>query len=54
MLGNQGFDHEKDIVAITVNRIPHGYDYLYLGLDDPEWQDGARNRAGSVWQNFYS
>ena len=40
MLGNQGFDHEKDIVAITVNRIPHGYAYFYLGLDDPEWQDG--------------
>ena len=40
MLGNQGFDHETDIVAITVNRIPHGYAYFYLGLDDPEWQDG--------------
>jgi len=40
MLGHQGFDHEKDIVAITVNRIPHGYAYFYLGLDDPEWQDG--------------
>ena len=40
MLGNQGFDHETDIVAITVNRIPHGYAYLYLGLDDPEWENG--------------
>jgi len=40
MLGNQGFNHETDIVAITVNRIPHGYAYLYLGLDDPEWDHG--------------
>ena len=40
MLGNQGFNHETDIVAITVNRIPHGYAYFYLGLDDPEWENG--------------
>ena len=25
-----GFDHETDIQAITVNRIPHGYAYSYL------------------------
>jgi spermidine dehydrogenase len=24
--------------AITVNRIPHGYSYPYLALDDPEWR----------------
>lgn len=40
LLGQYGFDHETDIQAITVNRIPHGYAYTYLGLDDPEWEDG--------------
>jgi len=40
MLGKHGFNHETDIQAITVNRIPHGYAYFYLGLDDPEWEDG--------------
>ena len=40
MLGDYGFDHETDIKAITVNRIPHGYAYSYLGLDDPEWEEG--------------
>ncbi len=40
MLGKHGFDHETDIHAITVNRIPHGYAYFYLGLDDPEWEEG--------------
>lgn len=40
MLGQYGFNHETDIRAITVNRIPHGYAYAYLGLDDPEWEEG--------------
>ena len=40
MLGKHGFNHESDIRAITVNRIPHGYAYPYLGLDDPEWEEG--------------
>lgn len=40
MLGKHGFNHEKDIRAITVNRIPHGYAYPYLALDDPEWAEG--------------
>jgi spermidine dehydrogenase len=40
MLGKHGFDHETDIRAITVNRIPHGYAYPYLGLDDPDWAEG--------------
>jgi len=40
MLGRHGFDHEADIKAITVNRIPHGYAYWYQGLDDPEWEEG--------------
>ncbi len=40
LMGAQGFNHEKDIRAITVNRIPHGYAYPYLALDDPEWEKG--------------
>lgn len=40
MLGKHGFNHERDIRAITVNRIPHGYAYPYLALDDPEWAEG--------------
>ena len=40
MLGKHGFNHETDIRAITVNRIPHGYAYPYLTLDDPEWAEG--------------
>jgi len=40
LLGKHGFNHETDIRAITVNRIPHGYAYGYLALDDPEWPEG--------------
>jgi spermidine dehydrogenase len=40
LLGVHGFDHEKDIRAITVNRIPHGYAYGYMALEDPEWAEG--------------
>ncbi|HIG44687.1 MAG TPA: NAD(P)/FAD-dependent oxidoreductase [Gammaproteobacteria bacterium] len=40
MLGNYGLNHETDIKAITVNRIPHGYAYWYQGLHDPEWEEG--------------
>ena len=40
LLGKHGFNHENDIRAITVNRIPHGYAYPYLALDDPEWEEG--------------
>jgi spermidine dehydrogenase len=40
LLGKHGFNHETDILAITVNRIPHGYSYTYLGLDDPKWEEG--------------
>jgi len=40
ILGAYGFDHERDIRAITVNRIPHGYAYGYFDLDDPEWPEG--------------
>ena len=38
MLGPHGFDAERDIAAITVNRWPHGYAYEYNELYDPaDW-----------------
>ena len=40
LMGKHGFNHETDIKAITVNRLPHGYAYFYLGLDDPDWAEG--------------
>jgi len=37
-LGRGGFDPARDIIAITVNRWPHGYAYTYNPLYDPlEW-----------------
>jgi spermidine dehydrogenase len=37
-LGEGGFDPARDIIAITVNRWPHGYAYTYNSLYDPlEW-----------------
>jgi len=40
MFGPKGFDADRDIEAITVNRWAHGYAYTYLQLFDPEWEDG--------------
>jgi len=40
VLGQHGFEHEKDIQAITINRWAHGYAYEYMALDDPEWPEG--------------
>jgi spermidine dehydrogenase len=37
MLAPVGFDPARDIVAITVNRWPHGYAYEYNPLWDPDW-----------------
>ena len=54
MLGPIGFDVKKDILAITVNRWPHGYAYDYLDLWDPEWPEGqapheiARQPYGNI------
>ena len=37
-LSGGGFDAERDVAAITVNRWPHGYAYEYNELyDPPEW-----------------
>lgn len=40
MYGQYGFDAERDIEAITINRWSHGYAYEYMQLDDPEWEKG--------------
>ena len=40
MFGAKGFDAERDIAAITVNRWAHGYSYEYLQLHDPAWEAG--------------
>jgi spermidine dehydrogenase len=42
ILGRHGFDHERDIAGITVNRWPHGYAYEYNELFDPQdWSPEA-------------
>ncbi len=38
-LGPGGFDPAQDIMAITVNRWPHGYAYEYNPLFDPDWDE---------------
>jgi spermidine dehydrogenase len=53
MLGPGGFQSARDIVAITVNRWPHGYAYSADSLFDPQTQGSppyemARKRCGSV------
>ena len=40
VLSPGGFDPARDILAITVNRWPHGYAYEYNYLFDPEWPAG--------------
>ena len=55
ILGGGGFDPADDILAITVNRWPHGYAYQYNSLSDPFWLEGgeppcvvARQRIGRI------
>jgi spermidine dehydrogenase len=56
VLGPAGFDADRDIDAITVNRWPHGYAYEYNPLWDPDsFFDGgvtpcsiARRRFGRI------
>lgn len=40
MFGANGFNAERDIEAITVNRWSHGYAYDYSPMYDPEWKEG--------------
>jgi spermidine dehydrogenase len=37
LLGPGGFDASRDILAITVNRWPHGYARDHLDLEDADW-----------------
>jgi spermidine dehydrogenase len=37
LLGPGGFDASRDILAITVNRWPHGYARDHLDLEDAAW-----------------
>ncbi len=53
MLGPGGFDHQKDILAITVNRWSHGYSCFTNTLyDDAEqterWMEQAKKPLGNV------
>jgi spermidine dehydrogenase len=53
MLGGAGFDFDRDVAAITVNRWPHGYAYTPTPLfDDPQRQARiaklARQRLGRI------
>ena len=40
MFGTNGFDADRDIEAITINRWSHGYAYEYMDLHDPQWEPG--------------
>ena len=42
VLGPGGFDAGRDILAITVNRWPHGYTYQYNSLYDDFWLAGTQ------------
>ena len=53
MLGTAGFDFDRDVAAITVNRWPHGYAYTPTPLfDEPKKQAQtaklARQRVGRI------
>ncbi|HKQ67056.1 MAG TPA: NAD(P)-binding protein [Methylomirabilota bacterium] len=41
MLAAGGFDAARDVLALTVNRWPHGYAYQYNSLWDPFWIAGG-------------
>ncbi len=42
MLGPGGFDARRDILALTINRWPHGYAYTYDTLGDPQQPESER------------
>jgi len=42
MLGPAGFDAKHDILALTINRWPHGYAYTYDTLGDPDMPESER------------
>ena len=52
--GPHGLDVKEDVLAVAVNRWPHGYAYYYTDLWDPDFEDGqyphdiARQRFGNI------
>jgi spermidine dehydrogenase len=49
ILSPGGFDPARDIIAITVNRWPHGYAFAYNSLYDPiEWAFSSTNTRPCV------
>jgi spermidine dehydrogenase len=54
LLGPGGFDAAHDILAITVNRWPHGYARDHLDLEDADWnmdpppEATGRQRFGNI------
>jgi spermidine dehydrogenase len=52
VLGPGGFDAERDIRGITVNRWPHGYAYQYNSLWDPFWLEGGEPPCNVARQPF--
>ena len=51
-LSKGGFDPAREIVAITVNRWPHGYAYEYNSLFDPFWLEGGEQPCVVARQPF--
>nr|WP_249206156.1 NAD(P)/FAD-dependent oxidoreductase [Helicobacter kayseriensis] len=53
MLGDVGFDHQKDILAITINRWGHCYSYTFNSLYDDEKEsehviEVAKKKYGNI------
>jgi spermidine dehydrogenase len=54
LLGPGGFDDVRDVLAITVNRWPHGYARDHLDLEDADWNTEpgpevvGRQRFGNI------
>jgi spermidine dehydrogenase len=54
LLGPGGFEPARDILAITVNRWPHGYARDHLDLEDADWnmepapEQTGRQRFGNI------
>jgi spermidine dehydrogenase len=51
-LGGAGFDAERDVQAITVNRWAHGYSYSNDLIWEPEWPDPAATPWAKARQPF--
>ncbi len=54
MLGSAGFHHQKDILAIVLNRWGHGYSYTFNSLyDDPKQAKEIQNTAKKPFGNIH-